>query len=68
MAKTLLEIDERLLDQARRLAKARSKREAVELALQEFVRRHHAARLIAAAGTSSLRWTRADVRAMREGR
>jgi len=68
MAKTLLDIDAALLDQARRLANVRSKRETVELALRELVRRHHANRLTAAAGRSSLRWTRADIRAMREGR
>ncbi len=68
MPKTLLDIDEGLLNEARRLAGARTKREAVEVALREFVRRRHAGRLIAAAGTSSLQWTRADIRAMREGR
>lgn len=68
MAKTLLNLDPALLDQARQLARARTKREAVEIALREFVRRHHAHRLSQAAGTSSMRWTPADVRAMREGR
>jgi len=68
MAKTLLEIDEHLLDEARRLAKARTKREAVETALREFVRRRRAKSLVAAAGTSSIRWTAADIRGMREGR
>ncbi|MDR5695921.1 MAG: type II toxin-antitoxin system VapB family antitoxin [Armatimonadota bacterium] len=68
MAKTLLEIDKNLLEKARRLAGVRTKREAVEIALREFVRRRHAKRLIAAAGTSSIRWAQADIRAMREGR
>jgi Arc/MetJ family transcription regulator len=68
MAKTLLEIDEHLLDEARILAKARTKREAVETALREFVRRHRLKSLAAAAGTSSIRWTAADIRNMREGR
>jgi Arc/MetJ family transcription regulator len=68
MAKTLLEIDKRLLDEARILAKARTKREAVETALREFVRRHRLEGLAAAAGTSSIRWTAADIRNMREGR
>ncbi len=68
MAKTLLEIDGRLLDEARRLAKARTKRETVEKALREFVRRRRVKSLVAAAGTSSIRWTAADIRSMREGR
>ncbi len=68
MAKTLLDIDEHLMDEARRLANARTKREAVEIALREFVRRRRIKGLVAAAGTSSIRWTPADVRAMREGR
>ncbi len=68
VAKTLLDIEEGLLLEARRLAKVRTKREAVEVALREFVRRRRAARLSAAAGKSSVRWTPADIRAMREGR
>ncbi len=67
VAKTLLDIEEKLLDDARRLAKVRTKREAVEVALREFVKRHRTRSLISAAGTSSIRWTPADVRAMREG-
>lgn len=68
MAKTLLEVDERLLEEARVLAKARTKRGAVETALREFVRRRRLEGLAAAAGTSSMRWTATDVRSMREGR
>lgn len=68
MPKTLLDIDASLLDKARKLAKVRTKREAVEIALREYVRRRHGARLAKAAGTSSIRWTPSDIRAMREGR
>jgi len=68
MAKTLLDIEKELLDEARRLAKVRTKREAVEVALREFVRRRRAASLASAAGKSSMRWTLADLRGMREGR
>lgn len=68
MAKTLLNVDERLLNEVRRLAKVRTKTEAVEVALREFVRRSRAEHLAAAAGKSSIRWTPADIRAMREGR
>jgi len=68
VAKTLLDIEERLLDEARQLAKVRTKREAVEVALREYVRRHRAGSLMSAAGKSSIRWTAADIRTMREGR
>jgi len=68
MAKTLVDIEEKLLDEARRLAKVRTKREAVEVALREYVRRRRAESLILAAGKSSIRWTPADIRTMREGR
>ena len=68
MAKTLLDIEEELLDEARQLAKVRTKREAVEVALREFVRRRRADNLASAAGTSTIRWTPADIRRMREGR
>lgn len=68
MAKTLLDIEEDLLDEARQLAKVRTKREAVEVALREFVRRRRADNLASAAGKSSIRWTPADIRRMRGGR
>ncbi len=68
MAKTLLDIEEGLLDEARQLAKVRTKREAVEVALREYVRRHRTRSLMSAAGKSSIRWTAADIRTMREGR
>jgi Arc/MetJ family transcription regulator len=65
VARTLLDLDARLLESVRKLARAGTKREAVEIALRDFVRRHHARRLAEAAGTSSIRWRPADVRAMR---
>jgi Arc/MetJ family transcription regulator len=68
LAKTLLDIDKELLDEARRLAKVGTKREAVEVALREFVRRRRADNLAAAAGKSTIRWTPADIRGMREDR
>ncbi|MGQ0551010.1 MAG: type II toxin-antitoxin system VapB family antitoxin [Armatimonadota bacterium] len=68
MPKTLLDIDANLLDRVRALARARTKREAVEIALREYVRRRYAARLAQAAGGSSMRWKPSNIRAMREGR
>jgi Arc/MetJ family transcription regulator len=68
MAKTLLDIDENLLNDARRLARVRTKREAVEVALREYVRRRRIESLISAAGKSSIRWTPQDIRAMRKDR
>ena len=43
-------------------------REAVEVALREFVRRRRAEHLADVAGKSSMRWTPADIRALRDGR
>ncbi len=68
MPKTLLDVDANLLDRVRTLAGVRTKREAVEVALRDYVRRRHASRLADSAGKSSMRWTPSDVRAMREGR
>lgn len=68
MAKTLINIDKKLLDEARRLANVRTKRDAVHAALLEFVRRRRIERLVAAAGTSSTRWTPAVARRMRGSR
>jgi Arc/MetJ family transcription regulator len=68
VAKTLIDIDETLLDEVRRLANVRTKRDAVHVALREFIRRRRIERLVAAAGKSSMRWTPSDVRRMREER
>ena len=68
MAKTLVDIEEKLLDEARRLAKVRTKRAAVEVALRGYGRRHRTGSLMSAAGKSSIRWTPEDIRTMREGR
>jgi Arc/MetJ family transcription regulator len=68
MAKTLLDIEEDLLDEVRRIAKVRTKREAVEVALREFVHRRAADNLASAAGKSTIRWTPTDIRRMRERR
>ncbi|MCO6441868.1 MAG: type II toxin-antitoxin system VapB family antitoxin [Nitrococcus mobilis] len=40
MARTNIELDDELITQALRLAKVRSKREVVHLALKEFVENH----------------------------
>jgi len=67
VAKTLIDIDEALLDEARRLANVRTSA-TPSRALREFVRRRRVERLVAAAGKSSIRWTPADVRRMRDKR
>jgi Arc/MetJ family transcription regulator len=44
--KTTLAIDEKLLDEAKTLSGAKTKREAVEIALNEFVRKKKARKLL----------------------
>ncbi len=64
----MVEIDDRLLDQARRLAGTRTKRATIETALRELIRRRMAAELARLAGRVDITITPRDLRAMREGR
>jgi Arc/MetJ family transcription regulator len=51
---TNLAIDDKLLEQAKRLGKHRSKRETVNVALREYVRRREMLKLLDAFGTIEL--------------
>jgi len=64
----MVELDDRLLDEAKRLTGARTKRAAIETALEELVRRRKAAALSKLAGKVPIALTRRDLRVMREGR
>lgn len=59
-------VDEALLEEARRLAGTRTKREALELALREFVRRRRLAAIQAHAGAVDLALTVEDLLKARE--
>lgn len=59
-------VDEALLEEARRLAGTRTKREALELALREFVRRRRLADIMAHAGAVDLTLTVEDLLKARE--
>ncbi|MGQ0548518.1 MAG: type II toxin-antitoxin system VapB family antitoxin [Armatimonadota bacterium] len=64
----MVEIDDRLLEEARRLSGARTKKGAIEVALRELVRRRRSRELADLAGKVDIALTRRDLRAMREGR
>lgn len=68
MRRTTMVIDEDLLDEARRLSGARTKREAVETALREMLMRLRRREMASHAGTVELAITQDDLRAMREDR
>jgi len=68
MVRLTVTIDERLIGEAKRLSGAKTKRETLEHALTEYVRRLRQRRLAARAGTISLRLTDADLRHWREAR
>lgn len=61
MARLMVEIDEQLLEEARRLSGARTKRATIELALKELVRRERARRIIEHAGRIELDLTREEL-------
>jgi Arc/MetJ family transcription regulator len=51
MMRLSISVDPALLEEVRQLAKVRTKREAIERALQEFVRQHRLQELQALAGS-----------------
>lgn len=68
MPRMMVEVDDRLLEEARRLSGARTKKAAIEAALRELVRRRRSKELAKLAGKVDIALTRRDLRAMREGR
>jgi len=68
MVRLTVTIDEELIGEAKRLSGAKTKRETLEYALREYVRRLRQRQLAARAGTSALRLTHADLRHWREAR
>jgi len=68
MVRLTVTIDEELIGEAKRLSGAKTKRETLEYAIREFVRRLRQGQLAARAGTSARRLTHADLRHWREAR
>jgi|GEM_PF-414133 len=68
MPRIMVMIDDALLAEARRLTGARTKRETIEIALREAVRRRKLAELATMAGRVDIRLTRRQLDAMRTGR
>lgn len=66
MVRLNVEVDPQLLDEAVDLSGASSKREAIEMALRELVRRRRLHKLIERAGTVPLSWSVEDLVRMRE--
>ena len=64
----MVELDDRLLAEVKRVTGVRTKRAAIETALKELVRRRRAAELAKLAGKVPIRLTQRALRAMREGR
>ena len=55
--RTTLAINEKLLDEAKELSGAKTKKEAVEIALDEFIRRRKARKLLDLEGKVELSFT-----------
>jgi Arc/MetJ family transcription regulator len=58
--RTTLAIDERLLNEVRALSGAKTKKEAVEIALEEFIKRKKAKKLLELEGKIELSFTLKD--------
>ena len=63
--RTTLDLDEKLLDDAKRLTKAKSKKEVVEQALSELIRSRRIEELRKMVGTDAIDLTLEDLRRMR---
>jgi len=61
-----ISVDPELLEEVRQLAKVRTKREAIERALQEFVRQHRLQELQALAGSGVVEMEFEELRRWRE--
>lgn len=68
MPRMMVQLDDHLLAEVKRLTGARTKRAAIETALAELVRRRKAADLAKLAGKVRIRLTYRQLRGMREGR
>lgn len=68
MTRMTVALDEHLLEEARRLSGAKTKREALEIALRQLVRRLRRQEIIAHAGAIELSLSQAELRRSREER
>ena len=66
MTRLSITIDDQLLENAKRITNARTKREAVQRALEDLVRRDAIAGLIALAGSDIIEMTPEELREMRD--
>lgn len=65
MAKANYDFPEGMLTKVRKLSKAKTKRQAIIVAMEEYIRRKKIERLIASQGKIPLCWTRASLRKFR---
>ncbi len=63
--KTLIDINDRLLDKAMKLSQATTKKETVHLALEEFIKLNLRRKLSEMAGSGMLDWNLADLKRSR---
>jgi Arc/MetJ family transcription regulator len=66
MMRLSITVDPELLEEVRRLAQVRTKREAIERALQEFVRYHRLQELQALAGSGVVEMDLEELRCWRQ--
>ena len=65
MGRANYELPDDALSQVRQLSGAKSKKEAIVIALHDYIRKKKLEKLIAAQGKIALRWTRASLRKYR---
>jgi len=65
MARANYDLPEKTLNQVRKLSKAKSKREAIILALEEYIKKKKIEKLISSQGKISLHWNQKSLKRYR---
>ncbi len=65
--KTTIDIDDKILEQVMKAANVKTKREAVEIALTEFIKKRKREDLIKSLGTFKIDLTQEELEQMRSG-
>ena len=66
MTRLSITVDEELVEKARELAEVRTKREAIELALREYVNRRRIEKLMELRSSDIIDWTPESLRSWRD--
>ena len=67
MSRTTVDLDDALIEEAMKLSRAKTKREALERGLSSLIRDAHIERLRSKLGSGAITWTLPELRRWRRG-